>query len=245
MRGTKLQKLLWSRFDQRRTREAGGQADFLLRSSVSLSIPAGSSHREDVEQIARMASLPFSIVSISKVLDERKSLRGVVYFGEAGSQIDKILHNYPGVLWWMEKDGLVIDVAPPHSANRLSEFDRTAGKLVCDATRHGKLSTDTVEKIAAGLDAAGFTLSLKICSPPNGSQSPIIIGNTQNRRLRPLQRRFPIQSLYVPYAAAFMLPAIVIKRPMAPLFLDPAVFRNCPFNRGGQLSLNSSSLHKH
>jgi hypothetical protein len=119
---------------------------------------AGSSHREDVEQIARMSSQPFSIVSISKVLDEGKSLRGRVYFGEAGRQIDLILHNYPDMRWWMEKDGLVIDVAP-HGANRLSEFDRTAGKLVCDATRHGKLSTDTVGKIAAGLDAAGFTLS--------------------------------------------------------------------------------------
>jgi hypothetical protein len=159
MRGKKLQKLPWSRFDQRQTRKAGGKADFLLRSIVSLSVPAGSSHREDVEQIARIATQPFSIVSISKVLDERKSLRGVVYFGEAGGQIDKIIHNYPGMRWWMEKDGLVIDVAPPHSANRLSGFDRTAGKLVCDATRHGKLSTDTVGKIAAGLDAAGFTLS--------------------------------------------------------------------------------------
>lgn len=159
MRGTKVQKLLWSRFDQRRTREAGRKADFLLRSNVSLSMSAGSSHREDVEEIARMSSQPFSIASISKVLDERKSLRGVAYFGEAGSQIDKILHNYPGMRWWMEKDGLVIDVAQQHSANRLSEFDRTAGKLVCDATRHGKFSTDAVGKIATRLDVSGFTLS--------------------------------------------------------------------------------------
>jgi hypothetical protein len=159
MRSTKLQKLVWSRFDLGQTRQAGGKADVMLRSSVSLTMAAGSSHREDVEQIARMASRPFSILSISKVLDERKSLRGVVYFGETGSQIDKILHNYPGMRWWMEKDGLVIDIAPQHSANRLPEFDRIAGKLVCDATRHGKLSTDTVGKIAAGLDAAGFTLS--------------------------------------------------------------------------------------
>ena len=157
MRGAKLQNLLWTRFDRQRTQQAHGKTDILLR-SVSLTMSAGSSHREDVEQIARMASQPFSIVSISKVLDERKSVRGQVYFGEAGSQIDKILHNYPGMRWWMEKDGLVIEVAPSHTANRLSEFDRTAGKLVCDATRHGRLSTDAVEKIAAGLDVAGFAL---------------------------------------------------------------------------------------
>lgn len=158
-RSTRLQQLLWSRFDLWQTRQTGGKADVLLRSIVSLSIPAGSSHREDVEQIARTASQPFSIVSISKALDERKSLRGVVYFGEAGSEIDKILHNYPGMRWWMEKDGLVIDVTQPHSTNRLSEFDRTAGKLAYDATRHGKLSTDAVETIADGLDGSRFTLS--------------------------------------------------------------------------------------
>jgi hypothetical protein len=71
MRNAKLQKLHWSRFDQERTRETGGKADFLLRSIVSLTMPAGSSHREDVEHIAREASKPFSIVSISKLLDNK------------------------------------------------------------------------------------------------------------------------------------------------------------------------------
>jgi hypothetical protein len=118
---------------------------------------AGSSHREHVEQIARVASKPFPVVSISKLLDEKRSLRGTVYFGDAGRQIDLILHNYPGMRWWMEKDGLVIDIVP-HDANRLSEFDRKAGQLVCDGTRAGRLSADVLREIAAELDAAGFSL---------------------------------------------------------------------------------------
>jgi hypothetical protein len=158
MRKAKLQQLHWSQFDQKRTRETGGTADVLLDNIVSLTMPAGSSHREAVEHIACQASKPFPIVSISKLLDENKSLRGRVYYGDAGQQIDKILHNYPRMRWWMEKDGLVID-AVPLSANRLSDFDQKAGKLVCEGTTDGKLSADSVRQIAAGLDAAGFSLS--------------------------------------------------------------------------------------
>jgi hypothetical protein len=133
MRSAKFQRLPWGRFDQRRTREARGNVDPLLHSIVSLTMSAGSSHREHVEQIARVTSKPFPVLSISKLLDEKRSLRGTVYFGDTGRQIDLILHNYPGMRWWMEKDGLVIDIVP-HDANRLSEFDGKAGRLTCERT---------------------------------------------------------------------------------------------------------------
>jgi hypothetical protein len=60
--------------------------NLLLRSSLSLSMPADSSHREDLEQIARVASQPFSIVSVTKVLNKGKFLRGGVYLARPGAR---------------------------------------------------------------------------------------------------------------------------------------------------------------
>lgn len=147
----------WTRFDRRRTRETSGSVDVLRNSQVSVTMPAGSSHREDVARMAGEASQPFPVASISKLLDEKRSLRGTVYFGNAGQQIDMILRNYPGMRWWMSKDGLVIDVVSD-DAGQLSEFDRKAGKLVCDGMQDGKLSKAAVNKIATELDDAGFSL---------------------------------------------------------------------------------------
>jgi len=138
-------------------RESLGNVGVLRNSRVSLTMPAGSSHREHVERIAREASQPFPIASISKLLDEKRSSRGTVYLGDAGHQIDLILRNYPRMRWWMSKDGLVIDVVPD-DAGQLSEFDRKAGKLVCDGMQNGKLSKDALDKIAAELDDMGFPL---------------------------------------------------------------------------------------
>lgn len=157
IRKASVQILSWGRFDEKRTRDTGGNPAILHRNLVSISIAAGSSHYEEVEQIASAANEPVPVASISKLLDGKRSLRGTVYLGDVGSEIDKIVRNYAGMRWWMEKNGLVIDVAP-HNANSLSEFDRMAGKLAYDGTVDGKLSTAVVSKIAAELDAAGFLL---------------------------------------------------------------------------------------
>jgi len=82
-------------------------------------MPRGSSHREQVEQIARAATQPFPIVSIAKSLDEFKSIRGRTFSRDAGCEIDLIVGNYPSMRWWMGKGGLVIEVVPD-GANRLS-----------------------------------------------------------------------------------------------------------------------------
>jgi hypothetical protein len=158
MKSSRFQELeLWDHFDQKRTREAGGRIDSRLHGIVSSALPAGTSRREHVERLIREAREPFSAVYISPLLDELRFIRGVTYFGYAGRQIDQIVSNYPGMRWWMAKDGLVIDVVPDE-AERLSEFDRRAGQLVCDGTQAGRLFEDVVRKIAAELDAAGFSL---------------------------------------------------------------------------------------
>jgi hypothetical protein len=158
MKSARFQELvLWAHFDQRRTREAGGRIDSRLHGIVSSTLPAGTSRREHVERLIREASEPFSAVYISPLLDQGRSIRGATYFGYAGRQIDQIVDDYPGMRWWITKGGLVIDVVPDE-ADRLSEFDRRAGQLVCDGTQAGRLFEDVVRKIAAELDAAGFSL---------------------------------------------------------------------------------------
>src|SRR3984893_12343116 len=158
MKSARFQELvLWDHFDQRRTREAGGRIDSRLHGIVLSRSPAGTSDREHVEQLIREASEPFSAVYISPLLGQRRSIRGRTVFGYAGRQIDQMVDNYPGMRWWMAKDGLVIDVVPD-DADRLSEFDRRAGQLICDGTQAGRLFEDVVRKIAAELDAAGFSL---------------------------------------------------------------------------------------
>jgi len=62
-------------------------------------------------------------------LKEPLYVRGCVYFGQAGGQIQKIMMNYPTLRWWMEADGLVID-EPTAEIGPLDSFDRFAGELV-------------------------------------------------------------------------------------------------------------------
>lgn len=153
-----LQSFFWSHFDSKRTREMGGDIRRFKESFINLGRPPGSSDGEDIEQIAGAAEPPFTIAYVSEKLDEIKSIRGRTYFGRTAQVIDDILGNYPGMRWWMEKGGLVIDTVAP-DLGHLSEFDRKAGKLVCDGTQNDRLSAEAVRQIAAELDKAGFILS--------------------------------------------------------------------------------------
>lgn len=161
-----LQSLLWSHFDWERTQESGGDVGVFKENFINISRPAGSSHRSDIQEMAGAATRPFAVAYLSERLDEIKSIRGRTYFGEVGRKIDDILENYPGMQWWMEKGGLVIDTAAPDTSqlsevdtSQLSEFDRMAGKLTFDGTQNGRLSADTIRQIADELDRAGFALA--------------------------------------------------------------------------------------
>jgi hypothetical protein len=94
------------------------------------------------------------VACISKVLDETRSITGASYFGYAGRLINEIVDNHPGMRWWMTKDGLVIDVVSD-DAERLSEFDRKAGRLTSEGMQAGRLSKDALREIAAELASAG------------------------------------------------------------------------------------------
>jgi hypothetical protein len=172
----------WRYFDVQRTKEEGGDIKPLLK-VVSISLPSGSTDRDALGQIADVAdarldikSIPelpsgsthrdaleqiaegrFDIKSIPELLSERKSIRGRVFFGDAGRQIDQIVENYRArnMRWWMAKDGLVVDVVSPKQS-QLSKFDCVAGGLVVRNLVSGKLSKSALQEIAAELDSRGF-----------------------------------------------------------------------------------------
>ena len=146
----------WRYFDVQRTKEEGGDIKPLLK-GVNISLPSGSTHRDALKQIADIADERFDIKSIPELLSERKSIRGTVFFGDAGRQIDQIVENYGDrhMRWWMAKDGLVVDVVSPKKS-RLSKFDCFAGRLVVRNWVSGKLSKSALQEIAAELDSRRF-----------------------------------------------------------------------------------------
>jgi hypothetical protein len=146
----------WRYFDVQRTKEEGGDIKPLLK-VVSISLPSGSTDRDALGQIADVADARFDIKSIPELLSERKSIRGTVFFGDAGRQIDQIVENYGDrhMRWWMAKDGLVVAVVSPKQ-NQLSKFDCVAGGLVVKNLVSGRLSKSALQEIAAELDSRGF-----------------------------------------------------------------------------------------
>jgi hypothetical protein len=144
-------------FDARRTKDAHGDMGVLRGNIVSLTMPAGSTHFDHLTEFGRSSLRPFSIKFLSEKLKEQPFVRGHVYFGKLGRQIEGILLNYPYLRWWLEEDGLVVDEARSE-LGPLSDFDRIAGPLVIEHTKGQKLSASAVAAIAVKLDREGFQL---------------------------------------------------------------------------------------
>jgi hypothetical protein len=150
-------RFTWRHFDARRTKDARGDASILVQNPVSLSAPAGSTRWDHVYAIASSALRPFPVKSISERLKEHISIRGCVFYGHVGDQIQKIMMNYPTLRWWMEADGLVI-AEPADEIGPLDPFDRFAGELVSAKWKQNKLLPDDFLGIARQLDGRGFVL---------------------------------------------------------------------------------------
>jgi hypothetical protein len=129
----------------------------LLLNHVSLGIPGPSTHRDEVEAIARQSPMPIAIHSLADVLSQTRLLRGKVIVGFVGDKIDDIAAQYEDMRWWISKEGLNMAIVPPAAA-KLSRFDELAGKLFVDRRKDGKLSKESLMVIAKELDAAGFRL---------------------------------------------------------------------------------------
>jgi hypothetical protein len=126
-------------------------------------MPSGSTHWDHVHAIANGALRPFQVKFVSERLKEDRSIRGRVYFGHAGDQIQQILMNYPTLRWWMEAGGLVID-EPAAEMGPLDLFDSSAGELVISKWTEKGLPLAELVEIAKQLDAKGF--ELKACLQP-------------------------------------------------------------------------------
>jgi hypothetical protein len=150
----------WLRFDNVRTEETGGSLKLLEGKIVSLTIPAGKTHRDELEAIARQLLL--EIESLDERLSETQFVRGKTVFRLACNEIDDIAVNYNNMLWWISKDGLNMANVQPAAA-KISRFDDFAGKLYVDGSNDGKLSKTLLMSIAKALDGAGF--DLKVLQP--------------------------------------------------------------------------------
>jgi len=153
----------WRHFDARRTIGARGDASILVQNPVGLTAEAGSTHWDHVHVIASSALRPFKVKSVSGRLKEPILVRGCVYFGHAGDQIQKIMMNYPTLRWWMDADGLVI-AEPAAELGQLDSFDRFAGELVALKSKQNRLYADDLLIIAKQVDASGS--GLKQCLQP-------------------------------------------------------------------------------
>src|SRR5438874_9287857 len=146
----------WSRFnDERSSKKA---AHILLGNHVSLRVPAGSTERFAVEEIARNASRSIPLESLCDELNGSTYIRGAVFFGPPGDKLDQIARNHADMQWWISDKGLNVAILPAEDPE-LSPFDRLAGSLTAEHWIDGKLSDDALYKIAEALDDAAFTFA--------------------------------------------------------------------------------------
>jgi hypothetical protein len=149
---------MWERFDAERTKEQGGDSSLAIDNHVSWSAKAGCNDHTILQGIAAGAMSPFPVVSLSPLLSERTgSPRGKTIFAYAGTAIDQIVVQYPGLRWWMSKEGLLVAAVPPIT-KPMSEFDLLAGSFMADRCADGKLALENLKNIAEKLDTAGFSL---------------------------------------------------------------------------------------
>lgn len=149
---------MWERFDAERTQEQGGDPSLAIDNRVSVSIKAGSDYHTKLLKIAAAAERPFAVVSMPPFIPERTTPpRGSTVFDCAGTAIDKVVREHPGLRWWMSKEGLEVADVPP-ATKRLSGFDLLAGSLMAEHRVGGRLSKDALRRIAVALDTAGFSL---------------------------------------------------------------------------------------
>lgn len=121
---------------------------------VSLSVPGPCTHRAFVQEVARLASPPIFIESLSDHLNAG-TLRGISCFDSMGNVLNHIAMNYLNVYWWVSEKGLNMAVESPQAP--LSSFDALAGRLTTARWKNG-LSQSALIEIAKEIDAHGFKL---------------------------------------------------------------------------------------
>jgi hypothetical protein len=147
--------LWWHRFSDEKSTK--GAWTLLDGNFVSISLPAGSTHRLAIEEIANKASHPIRIESLCDELSNRRFIRGAGFFGLAGGALDQVAANHDDMQWWISDKGLNVAILPPEMPE-LSPFDALAGKLTAEYWKDGRLSEEALYKIAQEIDQAGLPL---------------------------------------------------------------------------------------
>src|ERR1700690_1574859 len=119
----------WSRIKPDKCHDVEKTLHIMVNSIVCGSLLAPHSHRDSIEQIARIASIPIDIESLSGALAKPTFACGRAFFGRLGDVLNEILTNYPDMYWWVSNKGLV--VATVDSNYVLPDpFDEVAGSLM-------------------------------------------------------------------------------------------------------------------
>jgi hypothetical protein len=85
----------------------------MVGSVVNASLPGPHTKRDAVEEIARTASIPINIESLSEALATPIFPRGASFFRQLGDVLDEITMNYPHMYWWMSGKGLNMAIVEP------------------------------------------------------------------------------------------------------------------------------------
>lgn len=116
----------WTNFSaEKSSKELGLQ---LVWTFVNLSIPANSTDRNVVEQIAKQADIPIEF--LCHELDHPLYTGGQVIFGFAGDEIDKVARGHDQMRWWISRAGLnvAIDNSAKSDVERISELVTSAAE---------------------------------------------------------------------------------------------------------------------
>jgi hypothetical protein len=129
---------LWSRISPDKCQDVQKTLQLMVNSIVSDSVPGPSSSRDSIEQIARTASIPINIESLSEELDKPILWRGRVFLGRLGDVLDEVAMNYPNMYWWMSDCGL--NMAIVDQKHVLPDpFDELAGTLMIQHWKDGSV----------------------------------------------------------------------------------------------------------
>jgi hypothetical protein len=154
-------KKKWFYFSAEETHRASGKKlyrEMIIDNFVNHTVPAQSSDVSIVKEVARQASRPIPIASLSSKLSEIRLARGVTFHGSPGDCFDRVAERNE-LRWWFSPAGLHIgqceERIPP-----LNRFDEIAGKLMSEAKigPTGRLSSSEHLRIASVLDTAKFSL---------------------------------------------------------------------------------------
>jgi hypothetical protein len=123
-----------------------------VRDFVSFSMPAGSTHAQTIQRLAKETGHRIEGL-LPQTLNHMTYLREKKIFGSATPAVMQILDNHSNLSWSESNGGWRFEVR--HATIDLSRFDEAAGRLMCDVKRgaNGRIPRDEYLRLTAQLEA--------------------------------------------------------------------------------------------